>query len=118
VVSRESGYLHLTYDLRIHRGPKPDRLVVTVNSEDDTIQPRTFTFVVDTALAGTIATTIELKPAQHYDVCVSAVDAEGRPSESALTLIRPVGAGEPQPIPLLPWLGRMVSAIRRLFGRD
>jgi hypothetical protein len=87
-----------------------------VNSEDDTIQPRTFTFVVDTALAGTIATTVELKTAQHYDVYVSAVDAKGKPTDSALTLIRPVGTREPGQLPFLPWLGRVVRAIRRLFG--
>jgi hypothetical protein len=91
--------------------------VVTVNSQDDSIQPRTFTFVVDTALSGTIATTVELKPAQHYDVYVSAVDADGKPTESALTLIRPVGAEEPEPVPVLPWFGRVVDAIRRFFGR-
>jgi len=114
-VSRVDGHLQLAYDVRADREPKVDRLVVTVNSEDDEIQPRTFTFVVDTAPSGTIATSVELKPAQRYDVYVSAVDAAGRPTESALTLIRPVGAKEPKPVPVLPWLGRVVDAIRRLF---
>jgi len=116
-VSRTGGHLELTYDFRRNSDRRPDRLVATVNSQDDSIQPRTFTFVVDTALAGTIATTVELKPTQHYDVYVSAVDAEGKPTESALTLIRPVGAEEPEPVPVLPWLGRVVDAIRRFFGR-
>jgi hypothetical protein len=111
--SRGDGHLQLAYDFR--GGPNVDRLVVTVNSEDDAIQPRTFTFVVDTAPSGTIDTSVELKPSQRYDVYVSAVDAEGRPTESALTLIRPVGAKEPEPVPVLPWLGRVVYAIRRLF---
>jgi hypothetical protein len=116
-VSRSGDHLELTYDFRLHPERRPDRLVVTVNSQDDSIQPRTFTFVVDTALSGTIATTVELKPAQHYDVYVSAVDADGKPTESALTLIRPVGAEEPEPVPVLPWFGRVVDAIRRFFGR-
>jgi hypothetical protein len=107
----------VAYDFRHDGELRPDRLVVTVNSEDDSIQPRTFTFVVDTALSGTIATTVELKPTQHYDVYVSAVDADGKPTESALTLIRPVGAEEPEPVPVLPFLGRVVNAIRRFFGR-
>ena len=117
-VSRVDGQLELTYDFRGDRERKPVRLVVTVNSEDDSFQPRTFTFVVDTALSGTISTTVELKPTQHYDVYVSAVDAAGKPTESALTLIRPIGTEEPEPVPVLPWLGRVVNAIRRFFGRD
>ena len=117
-VSRQNGYLHLSYDFRSHRGSKPNRLVVTVNSEDDTIQPRTFTFVVDTALAGTIATTVELKPAQRYDVYVSTVDAGGKPTDSALTLIRPIGTREPGQLPVLPWLGGVVRTIRRMFAGD
>jgi hypothetical protein len=116
-VSRAGDHLELTYDFRRHPERRPDRLVVTVNSQDDSMQPRTFTFVVDTALSGTIATTVELKPTQHYDVYVSAVDGAGKPTESALTLIRPVGAEEPEPVPVLPWLGRVVDAIRRFFGR-
>jgi hypothetical protein len=116
-VSRAGDHLELTYDFRRHPERRPDRLVVTVNSQDDSTQPRTFTFVVDTALSGTIATTVELKPTQHYDVYVSAVDGAGKPTESALTLIRPVGAEEPEPVPVLPWLGRVVDAIRRFFGR-
>jgi hypothetical protein len=116
-VSRAGGHLEVAYDFRHDGELRPDRLVVTVNSEDDSIQPRTFTFVVDTALSGTIATTVQLKPTQHYDVYVSAVDADGKPTESALTLIRPVGAEEPEPVPVLPFLGRVVNAIRRFFGR-
>ena len=116
-VARAKDHLELTYDFRRHPEQRPDRLVVTANSEDDSIQPRTFTFVVDTALSGTIATTVELQPTQHYDVYVSAVDAEGKPTESALTLIGPVGAEEPEPVPVLPWLGRVVHGIRRFFGR-
>ncbi len=117
-VSRESGHLELRYDFRKGAESPPDRLVVTVNSEDDSVQPRTFTFVVDMAPSGRIATTVELKPTQHYDVYVSAVGPDGRPTESALTLIRPVGIAEPEPVWGLTWLGRAVSAIRRLFGRD
>jgi hypothetical protein len=116
-VTRAGDHLELTYDFRRHPERRPARLVVTVNSQDDSIQPRTFTFVVDTALSGTIATTVELKPTQHYDVYVSAVDAAGKPTESALTLIRPVGAEEPEPVPVLPWFGRAVDAIRRFFRR-
>ena len=116
-VSRAGDHLELTYDFRRHPERRPDRLVVTVNSQDDSVQPRTFTFVIDTALSGTIATTVELKPTQHYDVYVSAVDVEGKPTESALTLIRPVGAEEPEPVPVLPWFGRVMDAIRRFFGR-
>ena len=116
-VSRESGHLQLKYDFR-KTTARPDRLVVTVNSEDDEVQPRTFTFVVDSALAGTIATAVELRPAQNYDVYVSAVERDGRPTDSELTLIRPLGAEEQGPVPVLPWLGRIVDALRRLVGRE
>jgi hypothetical protein len=116
-VSRADSRLHLAYDFSGHPGPKPDRLVVTVNSEDDSIQPRTFTFVVDTALKGTIATSVALEASHRYDIFVSATDAQGRPSESALTLIRPAGAKEPGTIGGLPVLGRFANAVRRLFTR-
>jgi hypothetical protein len=115
-VSRANGYLALEYDFRREVAQRPDRLVATVNSEDDELQPRTFTFVVDTALSGTIATAVELKPTQTYDVYVSAVGADGRPTESQLTLIRPVGVEEPKPVWGLTWLGRLVSTIRRAVG--
>jgi hypothetical protein len=116
-VSRADGYLHIVYDFSSQDVPTPERLIVTVNSEDDDVQPRTFTFVVDAALEGTITTTVELDEAKRYDVFVSATDSEGRPTESKLTLIRAAGAQEPGPAGPLPALGRVVSWIRGLFGR-
>jgi hypothetical protein len=101
-VSRADGYLHIVYDFSSQDVPTPDRLIVTVNSEDDDVQPRTFTFVVDAALKGTITTTVELDEAKRYDVFVSAADSEGRPTESKLTLIRAAGAQEPGPAGALP----------------
>ena len=116
-VSRQGGHLSIAYDFSGRHALRPERLVVTVNSEDDDLQPRTFTFVVDTALKGKIATTVELDPAKNYDVSVSGTDSEGRPTESELTLIRPVGAKEPGSIGPLPAIGRVVSWVRGLFGR-
>jgi hypothetical protein len=114
-ISRANGHLQIKYDFR-KDAAKPDRLVVTVNSEDDAVQPRTFTLVVDTAPSGTIATAVDLRPTQNYDVYVSAVGRDGRPTESALTLIRPVGTEEPGPVWPLTSVGRIVSAVRRLLG--
>jgi hypothetical protein len=117
-VARRDGRLVLEYDFSKRAGPEPQKLVVTVNSIDDRLPPRTFTFPVDKALKGTIAEPLGLNEAQHYDVYVSTTDAEGKPSESKYTEIDP--AGETQPgggIPILPWIGRVVAWIRRVFGR-
>ena len=106
----------LAYDFSDRKGAMPDRLVVTVNSEDDSVQPRTFTFPLQGERKGAIETEIELKPAQRYDIYVSAVDADGRPTESALTLLGPVGSERPEKSWALSAFARVVAWFRRRFG--
>jgi hypothetical protein len=87
-----AGRLILSFDFSMRAGQKPERLVMTVNSRDDALPPRTFTFAVEPALRGRVETRIELNEPQRYDVYVSITDNQGRPSESALVLIDAAGA--------------------------
>ena len=115
-VSRAADRLRLAYDFSDRKDAMPDRLVVTLNSEDDSVQPRTFTFELQGERKGAIETEIELKPAQRYDIYVSAVDADGRPTESALTLLGPVGSERPEKSWALSAFARVVAWFRRRFG--
>ncbi len=114
---RTSGRLHLAYDFSAHPGSAPEKLIVTINSIDDRLPPRTFTFAVEPALRGSIETRVELEPSKNYDVYVSVADAEGRPSASRLTLISPAGGEEQRKNPILTALSRLVAAARRRFSR-
>ena len=58
--------------------------MVTVNSADDKLPPQTYTFALEPALRGSLQTDIELAAGKRYDIYVSTVDADGRPSESVL----------------------------------
>jgi hypothetical protein len=90
-VKRRQGRLVVEFDFSKRVGPKPERLVMTVNSRDDNIQPRTFTFALEPALRGTIDTRFEAVDRQRYDVYLSVTDNQGRPSESRLVLIAALG---------------------------
>jgi hypothetical protein len=111
-VTRRDGRLRLEYDFSKHEGAEPQKLIVTVNSKDDRLPPRTFTFTVEGALLGTIATRLRLSEAQHYDVYVSTTDADGKPSESKLTEIDPAGQVQRGGIRILQWIGRRVAWLR------
>jgi hypothetical protein len=119
-IRRRSGRLVVEFDFSAHRESHPERLVITVNSVDDKLPPRTFTLAVEPALRGTIETEIELREHQHYDVYVSTTDAEGRPSESRLIPIDPVSRSQASWQRILPRIGRLahrwqegLSALRR-----
>ncbi len=117
-VERMKGHLVISFDFSRRVGPKPERLVMTVNSRDDVLPPRTFTFALEPALRGRVETRIELNESQRYDVYVSITDNEGRPSESSLVLID-AGGGKRRPFYELvgPPIGRAVSAFLGRLGR-
>jgi hypothetical protein len=116
-VQRVQARLVLELDFSSHEA-RVERLVVTVNSRDDHLPPRTFTFALDQALRGRIETRLELDPEKYYDIRVSGVDPEGRPSEAKLF---PIGAVPPR-LPLrqriLLRLAPLVAGLRRLLGRN
>ena len=116
-IERQGGRLVLQYDFSRRSGSQPEKLVVTVNSRDDRVPPRTFTFGVQNAVRGRMETRVPLADNQHYDIYVSTTDASGRPSESKLTLLDPAGSRQAGGLPILPVLGRAVERIRRLLGR-
>ena len=89
---------------------------MTVNSQDDSLQPRTFTFDVEAHRQGDVETEIELKPDQRYDIYVSAVDGDGKPTESDLTLLGPVGGEEPASGSVLAALARSIAWLRQRLG--
>ena len=123
LVQRRNGRLVVEFDFSKHPDQHPERLVITINSVDDKLPPRTYTFAVEPALRGRIETEIELKDRQHYDVYVSTTDAEGRPSKSRMILIDPVSSSAPWWQQILPRIGRLahraqeeLSALRRSRG--
>ncbi len=83
-IERRAGRLHLDFDFSGRATGRPERLVVTVNSADDSLPPQAYTFALEPALRGSLQTDIELAAGKRYDVYVSTVDADGRPSESVL----------------------------------
>jgi hypothetical protein len=120
LVQRRNGRLVVEFDFSAHPERHPERLVITINSVDDKLPPRTYTFAVEPALRGRIETEVELKDRQHYDVYVSTTDAEGRPSKSRLILIDPVSSSSPWWQQILLRIGRLahqaqeaLSALRR-----
>ena len=84
---------------------------MTVNSRDDQMPPRTFTFAVEPALRGNVETRVELHESQRYDVYASITDNQGRPSESSMVLI---DAGGEKHRPLYERVG---PPIGRTLGR-
>ena len=90
---------------------------MTVNSVDDHLPPRTFTFTVEGAVRGTIDTRLALSDGQHYDIYISTTDVDGRPSESKLTMLEPVGERQRASIPILPAIGRFVAFVRGVLAR-
>jgi len=109
-VERRNGRLAVSFDFPLE-GLKPGQLVVTVNSPDDKLPPRTFTFALERTLRGTIETRLELDEHHRYDIAVSVTDVEGRPSESnELVLIGAAGDGQP-------FSERARTAVRGIVGR-
>jgi hypothetical protein len=116
-VARRGGRLSLEYDFSHRPGPEPHKLVVTVNSVDDRLPPRTFTFTVEGALRGSVETRVTLSEKQHYDIYVSTTDANGKPSESKLTELEPAGLLRRGSLPVLPFIGRIVASFHRALPR-
>jgi len=112
---RVDGRLVIELDFSAHEA-RVERLVVTLNSRDDPLPPRTFTFALDQVIRGSIETRLELDPAKSYDIYVSSTDPEGRPSQAKLQLIGAVSPPPPLPQRLLLRVAGVVVAIRRAFG--
>lgn len=111
---REHGLLRVDYDFR-DREPRPDALVVTVNSRDEKdVPPRTHTCdQFDSAAKGHVAITIKLDPDKHYDVYTSTVAGNPpMPSESRLSEIDPVGAKSKEA-----FVTKVTIFLSRLFAR-
>jgi hypothetical protein len=109
-IVRADGRMKLSFDFSRRGQALPERLVVAVNSEQDERQPRVFTFALDPVVRGTLETDIELVVGKDYDIYVSTVDADGRPSKSVL-----VPPAEPAPN-IKPWQ-RPLFALRGLVAR-
>lgn len=76
--TRDGSRLDVAYDLGSHlRGPATvTTIVVTVNSEDDRIPPRSWALAISGA-RGHVSPPLELNPGQRYDINVSATTAKG-----------------------------------------
>ena len=109
-IERPGGRMLLHFDFSGRGKTRPERLVVTVNSASDKLPPRTYTFALEPALRGSLQTDIELAQGKQYDIYVSTVDADGRPSESVL--VDPDGPGA-RPS----WWQRPLRALARLVAR-
>lgn len=89
LAKRQGGRLRIEYDVS-KRSPRPDKLVVTVNSVDDARPPQTHTLDVHVSGHGKVTTDVVLDPLKHYDVYASTVAGDPpKPSESTLTNIGP-----------------------------
>ena len=116
-VERRNGRLAVSFDFPL-AGLKPGQLVVTVNSPDDELPPRTFSFALERTLRGKIETRLELDERHRYDVAVSVTDVEGRPSESnELVLIGATDSGRPFYEPARAAVARAVVGIAGRFRR-
>jgi hypothetical protein len=84
--------------------------VVTVNSSEDKLPPRTYTFALEPVVRGTLETDIELTEGKEYDIYASTVDAAGRPSASQLVPID-------EPTPHVKAWQKPLLALARVFAR-
>jgi hypothetical protein len=115
-VTRSDRRLQVQYDFSKQREP-PHNLIVTVNSTDDPLPPRTYTFTVEGTRKGKIETTLDLANNKRYDINVSTTDGQGRPSAAYPSELRPVGIIHTG-VAVLHGLGRVVRSIRKTLGRD
>jgi hypothetical protein len=69
------GRIELTFEVFPEGGPRPDGLVVTVNSPDEPEPPTTETLPIDTE-AGTVEVETPVDPSHRYDIYVSAATGE------------------------------------------
>lgn len=111
---RAGGRLRIVYDVTA-RQPRPDKLVVTVNSQDEPgIPPQTLTFEVHSTGKGNRTTEIVLDPLKRYDVSTSTIAGEPPiPSQATRTLIAAFGDREPKAT--LP--GRLLAALSAFIAR-
>jgi hypothetical protein len=88
--TRDGTRLDVAYDLGAHlRGPATvTTIVVTVNSKDDRIPPRSWALAISGA-RGRVSPPVELGPEQHYDINVSATTAKGVASNAVEILLPP-----------------------------
>ncbi len=112
-IGRAQERMTLRFDFSRRGQERPERLVVTVNSAQDKLPPRTFTFALEPVVRGTLETDIELAKGKEYDVYVSTVDAHGRPSASDLV---PVDETAPRAKPWQKALSLVSRTVARLRG--
>jgi hypothetical protein len=117
-VVRAQQQLQLDFDFSHRPGAAPQTLVVTVNSVDDALPPRTFSFDVEGQVQGRRDTGVELNDKQRYDVYVSTTDDQGVPSASKLVQLEAVGHHEPGRLPIVPAIARAVAWVRGVFSRS
>src|SRR5207244_198248 len=87
---RLAGQLALDYRLprQAAAAPPLDRLVVTVNSPDDELPPKTVRVLIDPGARRATATTrIELDPEKRYEFRVSAAGPRGG-TQAASSMLR------------------------------
>ena len=84
LVQRRNGRLLVEFDFSKHPDQHPERLVITINSVDDKLPPRTYTFAVEPALRGRIETEIEFSRSASTTTSTSArpTPRAGRPSRA------------------------------------
>jgi hypothetical protein len=83
-VRRIEDGLAIDYDVQVVDGVEPSGLVVTLNSPDEQVPPRTYSVEVE-APASEAHLPVRLDPAKRYDVYVSAAFADRSPTESRRT---------------------------------
>jgi hypothetical protein len=86
---REHGRLVVELEADAHGEGALEKLIVTINSPDDRLPPRTSTFALTGVVHATLETAIELVPEHRYDIRISATDVDGRPLGSKLLLLAP-----------------------------
>lgn len=115
---RRRGRLLLEFDFRRMPEP-PQRLLATVNSEDEPdVPPRVCRFGLRTVSMGSLQTRVELDPGKHYDVALAVVDAAGRPTDAEVFVFAPSTGLRGLIGRLGAAAGRLVHLLRLVFGGD
>lgn len=103
------GRLQVDFDFAGKPRDHPERLLVNVNSKDEhELAPRAFTFVVDSALKGTIETRISLNPGHSYEINLSTIDQDEVPSGSTFRALGPAPPPDPKEQRLLRTVGTAI----------
>ncbi|MGI8728695.1 MAG: Vps62-related protein [Solirubrobacteraceae bacterium] len=114
---RAGGRPRIVYDVTTRR-PQPDKLVVTVNSQDEAgMPPLTTTIPVHSTGKGRVTTEIVLDSLKRYDIRVSTVAGDPPiPSEATRTDIVAIGDRVPTLKPVQRLLGLISGLVARIRG--